>query len=94
MSNPKTMTSNGTMRKAKVTRLATRQQTGQLPVPQQILEGLREMAEFATSGELPEKRYTVRQLALDLEPGDYTPDKVRATREVFGLSQPLFAKFR
>ena len=22
-----------------------------------------------------------------------TPDKVRATREVFGLSQPLFAKF-
>ena len=93
MSNPKTMTSNGTMRKAKVTRLATRQQTGQLPVPQQILEGLREMAEFATSGEPPEKRYTVRHLTLDVEPGVYAPDQVRATREIFGLSQPLFARF-
>ena len=51
------------------------------------------MAEFATSDEPPEKRYTVRHLTLDLEPGDYTPDKVRATREIFGLSQPLFAKF-
>ena len=81
------------MRKPKGTRPAIRQRTGQLSVPQQILEGLRQMAEFATSGEPPEKRYTVRQLTLDLEPGDYTPDKVRATREVFGLSQPLFAKF-
>jgi DNA-binding transcriptional regulator YiaG len=93
MSSPKTTTSNGVTRKGKVTRPVIQQRTGQLPVPQQILEGLREMAEFATSGEPPEKRYTVRQLTLDLEPGDYTPDKVRATREVFGLSQPLFAKF-
>jgi DNA-binding transcriptional regulator YiaG len=93
MSSPKTTTPKGAMRKAKGTRPATRQRTGQLSVPQQILEGLREMAEFATSGEPPEKRYTVRHLTLDLEPGDYTPDKVRATREVFGLSQPLFAKF-
>jgi DNA-binding transcriptional regulator YiaG len=93
MSSPKTTTSNRVTRKAKVRRPPTGQQTGQLSVPQQILEGLREMAEFATSGEPPETRYTVRQLTLDLEPGDYTPDKVRATREVFGLSQPLFAKF-
>ena len=93
MSSPKTTTPNGAVRTAKGTRPAIRQRTGQLSVPQQILEGLREMAEFATSGEPPEKRYTVRQLTLDLEPGDYTPDKVRATREVFGLSQPLFAKF-
>ncbi len=93
MSSPKTTTPKGAMRKAKGTRPATRQRTGQLSVPQQILEGLREMAEFATSGEPPEKRYTVRQLTLDLEPGDYTPDQVRATREFFGLSQPLFAKF-
>ena len=93
MSSPKTTIPKGEMHKAKGTRPATRQPTGQLSVPQQILEGLREMAEFATSGEPPEKRYTVRQLTLDLEPGDYTPEKVRATREVFGLSQPLFAKF-
>jgi DNA-binding transcriptional regulator YiaG len=93
MSSPKTTTPKGAMRKVKGTRPATRQRAGQLSVPQQVLERLREMAEFATSGEPPEKRYTVRHLTLDLEPGDYTPDQVRATREVFGLSQPLFAKF-
>jgi DNA-binding transcriptional regulator YiaG len=81
------------MPNTKVTRPATRQRSEPLSVPGQILEGLREMAEFATSGEPPEMRYTVRQLTLALEPGEYTPDKVRATREVFGLSQPLFAKF-
>ncbi len=86
-------TSTGAMRKAKETRTATRQRTEPLSAPQQILEGLREMAEFATSGEPAEKRYTVRHLTLDLEPGDYTPDRVRATRDHFGLSQPLFAKF-
>jgi DNA-binding transcriptional regulator YiaG len=92
MSSAKT-TILGEMRKAKGTRPETRQRTARLSVPQQVLEGLREMSEFATSGEPPEKRYTVRHLALDLEPGDYTPDEVRATRELFGLSQPLFAKF-
>jgi DNA-binding transcriptional regulator YiaG len=84
---------NGRVHKAKVAQSATRQRSVQPSVPQQILEGLREMAEFATSGEPPEKRYTTRHLTLDLEPEEYTADKVRATREVFGLSQPLFAKF-
>jgi DNA-binding transcriptional regulator YiaG len=93
MSSPKPTTPNGATRKPKLTRPATRERTGQLPVPQQILKGLREMAEVATTGEPPEKRYTVRRLTLDIEPGEYTPDKVRTTREVFGLSQPLFAKF-
>jgi DNA-binding transcriptional regulator YiaG len=93
MSVPKPTIHNGGTRKAKGPRSTARQQNGQLSVPRQILEGLREMAEFATSGEPPEKRYTVRHLTLDLNPGVYTPDQVRATREVFGLSQPLFAKF-
>jgi DNA-binding transcriptional regulator YiaG len=93
MSSAKTTILRGGMRKTKAARPEIRQQTGALSVPEQIREGLREMSEFANSGEPPEKRYTVRHLALDLEPGNYTPDKVRATREIFGLSQPLFAKF-
>lgn len=93
MSSPKTTIPKAGVPKAKGTRPLARRRTGRLSVPQQILEGLREMSEFATSGEPPAKRFTVRQLTLDLEPGDYTPAKVRATREVFGLSQPLFAKF-
>ena len=51
MSSPKTTISKEAMHKPNGTRPATRQRTGQLSVPQQILEGLREMAEFATSGE-------------------------------------------
>ena len=93
MRSPKTTTPKGRMRKPKEQQPATRQRAGQPSVRREILEGLREMAEFASSGEPPKKRYTVRHLTLDLDPGDYTPDKVRATREVFGLSQPLFAKF-
>jgi hypothetical protein len=94
MSSPKPTIPNPATRKPKPTRPAAREQTGQLPVPQRIRKGLREMAEVATSGEPPEKRHTVRQLTLDIEPGEYTPDKVRTPREVFGLSQPLCAKFR
>jgi DNA-binding transcriptional regulator YiaG len=93
MRSSKTTIAKVGMRKSERTRPSGRLRTEQLSVPQQILEGLREMSEFATSGEPPEKRYTVRHLTLDLEPGDYTPEKVRATREAFHLSQPLFAKF-
>jgi DNA-binding transcriptional regulator YiaG len=94
MSNPKTTIPRGGIRNTKGTRPAARRTTtSQLSFPQQILEGLREMAEIATSDEPPEKRHTVRYVTLDLMPSDYTPDRVRATREVFGLSQPLFAKF-
>lgn len=92
MSNPKSIPKMRT-RTAERPRAMAGQRTLPPSVPQQILEGLRELAEFATSNEPPEKRYTIRQLTLDLEPGDYAPDKVRATREIFGLSQPLFAKF-
>lgn len=94
MSSPKTTIPTGGIRNTKGTRPAARRRSIlQHSVPQQILEGLREMAEFATSNEPPEKRYTVRYLTLDVMPSDYTPDRVRATREIFGLSQPPFARF-
>jgi hypothetical protein len=48
MSSPKTTTPNGAMRKAKGTQPATRQRTGESSAREQLLEGLREMAEFAT----------------------------------------------
>ncbi len=89
MSSSKTQVSKKKPHKSDGTQATSRRVT----VQQEILEGLREMAEFATSGEPPESRYTVRHVTLDLEPGDYPPDKVRPTREIFGLSQPLFAKF-
>jgi putative transcriptional regulator len=93
MSAAKTTVGKFGVRKTKKPRPAAVTRTDQPSVRQQILEGLREMSEFTNSGDPPEKRYTVRQLTLDLDAGTYTPDEVRATREVFGLSQPLFAKF-
>jgi DNA-binding transcriptional regulator YiaG len=93
MSSVRTTNQKVGKREAKGRRSANRDRTGELSAPQQVLEGLHEMAEFATSGEPLQKRFTVRHIALELEPGEYTPDKVRATRELFGLSQPLVAKF-
>jgi hypothetical protein len=50
MSSPKTTTPNGAMRKAKGTQLVARQRTAEPSVAEQILEGLREMAEFERFG--------------------------------------------
>ena len=51
------------------------------------------MADFVTSGDASQNRYTPGSSRWTSNRGSYTAEKVRATREVFGLSQPLFAKF-
>ncbi len=43
-------------------------------------------------GEIAE-RFTVRTVALDLEPREYTGEDVKKTRATLGLSQALFARF-
>jgi putative transcriptional regulator len=39
------------------------------------------------------KRFTVRTVELELKPRSYGKEEVRQTRELLGLSQPLFARF-
>ena len=50
MSSPKTTIPNGAVHKAKGARPASRQRTEQPSVPEQVLEGLCEMAEFERFG--------------------------------------------
>jgi putative transcriptional regulator len=60
---------------------------------QQILASLKEIHDSLAAGEPPEKRFTVRTYEIHLEPGAYKPERVKATRAMLNLSQPLFAKF-
>jgi putative transcriptional regulator len=48
--------------------------------------------ELSENDQLPE-RFTTRTLKLDLEPGQYRASTVKETRELLGISQPLFAQF-
>ena len=56
-----------------------------------IIEGLTELAEALERGEPLHKRFTVHTVELPPKPGAYSPAKVRATRELIGISQPIFA---
>ena len=51
-----------------------------------LLEALQDGGDLA-------KRFTVRTYELRLEPRNYTGVDVKKTREMLGLSQPLFARF-
>ena len=39
------------------------------------------------------QKYTCRQIVLDLNPTEFTAERVLQSRKVLGLSQVLFAKF-
>jgi putative transcriptional regulator len=58
-------------------------------VENDILEAL---AEFTDALEVLQ-RLTCRQVKLNLEPSPYSPQLVKGTRKVLGVSQPLFARF-
>ncbi len=58
-----------------------------------IIRGLESFADALESGEDLTKRFTCRKVVLNLEPTPYTPELVKETREVLGLSQALFAQF-
>lgn len=58
----------------------------------EIIDALEDFADALEKGEV-HQRLTVRQIHLNLEPGEYSRDLVKKTRELLGLSQPLFARF-
>lgn len=57
----------------------------------QIIGGLKELRDAIKSGEPLSQRFTVRTVELPDEPSDYTPAKLRETREKIGASQAVFA---
>jgi putative transcriptional regulator len=60
-------------------------------VAHRMIEGLTELAEALERGEPLEKRFTVHTVKLPPKPADYTPRKVRDTRNLLEASQPVFA---
>jgi DNA-binding transcriptional regulator YiaG len=60
-------------------------------VGNRIIEGLTELAEALERGEALEKRFTVHTVELPPKPAEYTPRKVRDTRDLLAASQPVFA---
>ena len=64
------------------------------PLGAEMLAGLSAFCDALESGEPIEKRYTVRTVALNLQPTPYGADDVRRVRRgVLKASQALFAQF-
>jgi putative transcriptional regulator len=70
----------------------TRGQPAENSVESEILETLTDFTAALERGEVL-KRFTCRQVKLKLEPTPYSPELVRKTRKVLGVSQALFARF-
>lgn len=58
----------------------------------EIVASLREAIAVERSGVPIESRFTVRTIELPAEPGAYDANRVRATRDRIGVSQPIFAR--
>jgi len=61
-------------------------------VESEILEALADFTDALEKGEVTQ-RLTCRQFKLNLKPTQYSPDLVKETRKMLGLSQPLFGRF-
>jgi len=63
------------------------------PAGAEIVEALTGFLDAVREGGAITERFTVRTLDLNLKPRTYSGDDVKRTRELLGLSQPLFAQF-
>lgn len=61
-------------------------------VEKELLESVASFTDALEKGEVT-KRFTCRQIKLNLEPTAYSPALVKETRNVLGISQTLFARF-
>jgi DNA-binding transcriptional regulator YiaG len=57
-----------------------------------IVKALEELADDLEAGVPIASKYTVRAVRVIPEPSAYTPDRVRAVRELVGASQEVFAQ--
>jgi putative transcriptional regulator len=66
---------------------------GQIPaVADRIINGLGELKEVLERKVPLPKRFTVRTVELNLEPGDYPGQAIQSLRQQLRVSQPVFAK--
>ena len=62
-------------------------------VGQLLAEGFIELATELKTGKDISKKFTCHKVSLDLQPQFFSPDDVKKTRRILGVSQALFAKF-
>lgn len=62
-------------------------------VERDLIEGLSEFLDVLKSDESLDVHFTCRKVTLDVVPPRLSPEKVKATRSLLGLSQTLFAQF-
>jgi DNA-binding transcriptional regulator YiaG len=72
--------------------MATRKQKGSTRAGRQIIAGLTELVEAAQRGDDLSRRFTVRTVKLPDDPKPYDAAAVKATRDLLGASQALFAR--
>jgi len=73
--------------KKKTSRKTTKKTFGE-----EIISGLEEFRDVLKSGKPIEEHFTMRTVDLELEPHDYGPDEIKATRAKLRASQAVFAK--
>jgi putative transcriptional regulator len=66
--------------------------TAEQSVENEILEALSDFTDALEKGEVT-KRFSCRQIKLNLVPTHYSPGLVKRTRKILGVSQSLFARF-
>lgn len=62
-------------------------------IGKEIIEGLQEFAEVLEKDEVVSEKFTCRRVVVDLDPTEYDPADVLATRRLLRASQPVFARF-
>jgi putative transcriptional regulator len=67
-------------------------ETKDTSIESEILEALGEFTDALEKEEVA-KRFTCRQIKLDLKPTSYGPELVKTTRRLLKVSQTLFARF-
>ncbi len=77
---------------AKATKKRTRRGPKRATVWGSALNDLRTLCDTLARGEPVDPPFTIRTVALDLEPAEFAPAQVRALRVSLGASQAVFAK--
>jgi putative transcriptional regulator len=62
-------------------------------IERDLAEGLEGFLADLKTGKPIEKKYTCRRVVLDLKPRAYTPEQVKATRQLLNASQEIFSQF-
>ena len=62
-------------------------------IERDLIEGMEGFLDDLRKDAPIREKYTCRRVVIDLRPTTYTPEQVKATRNLLGVSQAVFAQF-